>query len=178
MNKKNSTIGAAEWLADIYAVVKQNAKAWGDTVAEQKRITAEVRAVVTEKVLLLKKQQLQPLDRETYRGAVLSLVEELVGANADPRAKKSARQTITAGNRWGFGVFSPSEKRRTQVAGSKPRNKATKQAEQAKAEQVNKNSLKVPVPVYAALAAAATRGVSWAAVVIAINAVPATPKKA
>jgi hypothetical protein len=174
MNKKNSTIGAAEWLADITRVVKQNAKAWRDTVAEQKRITAEVRAVVTEKVLLLKKKQLQPLDRDTYRAAVLDLVNELVGDNADPRAKKSARQTITAGNRWGFGVFSPSEKRRAQVAGSKPRNKATKQA---KAEQA-KNGLKVPAPVYAALVAAATRGVSWEAVVIAINAVPATPKKA
>ena len=177
MNKKNSTIAASEWLADIYAVVKQNAKAWGDTVAEQKRITAEVRAVVTEKVLLLKKQQLQPLDRDAYRAAVLDLVNELVGDSADPRAKKSARQTITAGNRWGFGVFSPSEKRRAQVAGSKPRNKkAAKQ--QAKAEQAKSNALKVPANVHAALVAAEKRGAPWSAIVLAIESVPAAAKKA
>lgn len=51
--------------------------------------------------------------------------------------------------------------------------KATEKSAPAKG-----NALKVPAEVHAALVAAEKRGASWAAVVIAIKAVPAAPKKA
>lgn len=164
MRNEDKVIGASEWLQDIFGVVSAHVEEWKGAERVIVNVTAHVRAVVAAKLQLLEKGKLQPLDRETYRAAVATMVEMLVGKDADARAVKTARQNITSGSRWNFGVFSPSDKRRAQVGKAK----AAKKAKAKAAAKGTKNAAMAAIAN--AVSAALKRGVTHVQIVDTLNA--------
>ena len=163
MRNEDKVIGASEWLQDIFGAVSAHVEEWMGAQWVIGNVTAHVRAMVAAKLQLLEKGKLQPLDRETYRDAVKTMVEMLVGKDADARAIKTARQTITSGSRWNFGVFSPSDKRRAQVGKAKA-------AKKAKAKAAAKGTKNAAMSAIAnAVASALKRGVTHLQIVDTLN---------
>lgn len=164
MRAENTIIGADVWVQDIYNVVAEHTKLWNGAQMVIVNVKAHVRAVVAAKLQLLEQGKIQPLDRETYRDAVKTMIDMLVGKEADARAIKTARQEITSGSRWNFGVFSPSAKRRAQVGKAKA-------AKKAKAKVAAKGTKNAAMSAIAnAVASALKRGVTHLQIVDTLNA--------
>ncbi len=171
MRNEDKVIGATEWLQDIFGVVSEHVEEWNSTQRVIGNITAYVRAMVASKLQLLEKGKLQPLDRETYRAAVGTMVEMLVGKDADARAIKTARQNVTSGSRWNFGVFSPSDKRRAQVGKAK----AAKNVKAKVAAKGTKNAAMTAIAN--AVSSALKRGVTHLQIVDTLNGLGSIVKK-
>ena len=170
MKNTEKVIGADVWVKEIVSVVGAHVAEWNGAQLVLTNVTKHVRSLVAAKLELLKAGRIQPLDKETYRAAVLTMVTMLIGKDADRRAVATARQQVTSGSRWNFGVFSPSTKRRAQVA----RAKAAKLKRTKTKDAVTHDA--ATQAIAKAITAALRRGVTHAQILDAVNGLPTLQK--